>query len=176
MYGLCRICAKNGRAGLGMRGGHAIAVGPMNYACSKENAMANSIQWSDEYCIDGNIDNEHRRLFGLANNVFEIIEPNLHASKLKDTVNALYEYMQFHFGNEQRLMYKIGYPEYEQQLAMHKTIIANLNALMTSSRSLAELHSNLQHLMIDSLLAHILREDRKIGTFIQRTTPSRRKV
>jgi hemerythrin len=139
----------------------------MNYAFEEDIPMA-IIEWSDDYRVDGNIDNEHRRLFTLANEVFEIIDPNLQAPKLKNAVKSLYEYLQFHFGNEQRLMCKIEYPEYDHQIAMHKAIIAEANEVMTSSHTLAELHASLQHLMVKTILAHILREDRKIGLFIRR--------
>jgi hemerythrin len=129
--------------------------------------MAIKIEWLDDYRVDGNIDNEHRRLFALANEVFEIIDPDLQAPKLKNAIRSLYEYLQFHFGNEQRLMCKIDYPEHDRQLAMHKAMIAEANEIMTSSHTLAELHVNLKHLMVKTFLAHILREDRKIGLFLR---------
>jgi hemerythrin len=149
-----------------------IAVRHADYACREDNLMAITIQWSDEYSVHGSLDSEHRRLFALANDVFQIDEPNLQFPKLKNTINALYEYIKFHFGNEERLMNKIGYPEYDRQVAMHKAIIAKMNELMITSRNLEELHAGLQHLMIDWLLAHIRREDRKIGEFIRNSEVS----
>lgn len=131
--------------------------------------MVITMQWSDEYCVDGNIDSEHKRLFELANNVFALVDPQRQIAELKDTINALYEYMGFHFGNEQRLMLKIGFLDYARHAAMHKAMIAELNRLMTTSRDLEELSSGLRHLMLDWLLAHILREDRKIAVYTKRS-------
>ncbi len=135
--------------------------------------MAITLQWSDKYCIDGNIDCEHKRLFELANNVFALVDPKWQMSDLKATVKALYEYMEFHFGNEQRLMRRIEFPEYDQHVAMHKALIVEMNRLMTTSRDLEEMVSKLRHLMVDWLLTHILREDRKIGVCRQLSEASR---
>jgi hemerythrin len=131
--------------------------------------MSLTLQWSDAYCVDGNIDSEHRRLFELANKVFALIDPKRQMADLKDTINALYTYMEYHFGNEQRLMLKIGYLDYERHAAMHKAMTAELNRLMTASHDLEELTSGLHHLMVDWLLAHILREDRKIAVYTKRS-------
>jgi hemerythrin len=153
---------------------HKIATAsPVGYVYGEENPMAITVQWSDEYSVCGSIDAEHRRLFALANDVFKMGEPKPHYPKLKNTINALYEYMKAHFGNEERLMNKAGYPEYDRHVSMHKAIVAKMNELMTSSRNLEELHGSLRHLMLDWLLVHIQREDRKIGVFIQRSGASR---
>lgn len=125
--------------------------------------MALALQWSDAYNIDARIDNEHKRLFELANDVFALVDPKRQVAELKNTINALYEYMDFHFSNEQRLMLKIGYLDYERHASMHKAMLAELTRLMTDSRDLDGLTTGLQHLMLDWLLRHILREDQRIA-------------
>lgn len=134
--------------------------------------MAIRVEWSDKYCIDHDIDVEHKRLFALANEVFALGDPKRELSQLKDAINALYQYMEVHFGNEERLMRQVGFPECDSHAAAHRAIIVRMNRLMTASRDLAELISDLRHLMTDWLLVHILTQDREIAAYAQHSSIS----
>jgi len=130
--------------------------------------MAITLKWSDAYCVDGNIDTEHKRLFELANQVFALIDPSRQVAELKDTINALYQYMEFHFGNEERLLRRVGFVGYHDHVRSHQAIIAEMNRVMKTSRDLDTLGDNLRHLMLDWVLTHVLREDRKIAAYTKR--------
>lgn len=134
--------------------------------------MTIAIQWSDDYSIDIDLDCDHKLLFELANAVFAIEDPKRQLPKVKDAVNALYEYMKVHFRNEQRLMEWSGYADGGTHVAQHNAIIRRTNELVTGSRNLDVLLSGLRHLLLDWLLVHILREDRKLGIHLRRVESS----
>lgn len=125
------------------------------------------IQWSDEYVIDPRLDDEHKHLFDLANTVFAIEDPLRQLAQVKDSVHALYEYLQVHFDHEEGVMETNQYPDYGSHVALHRVIIKNMNQLMTRCQSLHQLLSGLRHLMIDWVTVHIMRHDRRIGTHLQ---------
>jgi len=131
--------------------------------------MAITLQWSDDYCIDAEIDREHKRLFALANTVFALIDAKSQASELKDTIRALYEYLGSHFANEERLMRKIEFSDLDRHAARHREIVARMNRIVTSCRTLDQLNSQLRHLMLDWVVTHILRHDRAIALSRQRS-------
>jgi hypothetical protein len=70
--------------------------------------MVNFFKWDDSNRIDGGqLDEEHRRLFELANAAFSAADP----ADVKATVLALFKYMECHFANEERFMRSVDFEE-----------------------------------------------------------------
>lgn len=82
-------------------------------------------EWKDEYLIgDTIIDNEHQRLFELANVV-------THSSTNDELINGvmrLYRHIREHFSDEEKLMKEHDYPDYERHLGEHNQMLSLLTS------------------------------------------------
>ncbi|TAL44010.1 MAG: hypothetical protein EPN89_14755 [Methylovulum sp.] len=80
-------------------------------------------EWKDEYTLDDTlIDNEHRHLFALAN---EIADSSAN-DELITHIMRLYKHIREHFRNEEELMRNQAYPGYGQHVDDHNQMLASL--------------------------------------------------
>jgi len=130
--------------------------------------MNEPFQWNGRYRVDGGvIDAEHQRLFALANAVFAFEDPEAQAEDFRKTVLALFDYTRYHFGNEQALMKKIGYPGYNQQVEAHEAIVTEMSRQIKTCPSLEKPAHKLRRLMVDWVMRHIVEEDRQIAASLE---------
>ncbi len=125
--------------------------------------MTTTFQWKEDYRIDGgSIDDEHRQLLALANDVLSIVDPRRQVEEVKEAVKGLYMYMEVHFGNEEKIQQEIGFPDHQRHVQLHKTIVIDMNQLMKNCDDLGDFVVRLRYAMIDWVVQHILDEDTKI--------------
>ncbi|MBN2021966.1 MAG: hemerythrin family protein [Pirellulales bacterium] len=125
--------------------------------------------WDDQYRVDGGvIDEEHQRLFELANDVFAFEDPDSQVDEFKETVVALFDYARRHFANEEALMEKVRHPRLSQHANAHRAIVAEMTRQIKACQSLEKLAHELRCLMVDWVMRHILDEDRKITASLRR--------
>ena len=120
------------------------------------------------------VDNEHRKLFEIINETYDLIHDDFAFDKYDQIVsllNQLREYTEFHFKDEEELMERIGYPELESQKHAHSAFIAKLVEI--DIQDLDAMDDNQQQYLLDLvnflvtwLSNHILGADKKIGEFI----------
>jgi hemerythrin len=128
-------------------------------------------QWESQYSVhDEMIDDEHRRLFNLANDVFAIVDPVKDRDRFKTAVKQLCQYMEYHFAHEEDLMRQVGYPDIAHHAAGHQEIIAGMNRLLANYRDIVRFAGKLRHFMLDWVLQHVVQEDSKIGRCMAVTT------
>lgn len=124
----------------------------------------NKIEWKEEYSINEiTIDKEHHKLFLLSQKALDInLEGN--NDKLKEIISELLLYTKTHFSNEQNYMKKIYYPDYENHIILHKTMIKNLTSLVQNLNQLTmfEIEYKLYSFIEEYFLKHIITEDKKI--------------
>lgn len=76
------------------------------------------------------IDNEHRKLFAIINEAFELLEkPGMQAAGAKNLIMALKSYAHTHFAHEEAYMAKIKDPELSRQRREHKSFIAKIDEI-----------------------------------------------
>lgn len=127
--------------------------------------LKHNFGWKDVYSVNNHhIDKEHKELFDIAKQAFEIVESPKRIEKIKDTIKKLYTYMKEHFKNEEEYMQKITYPKYEEHKLLHEEIINHFNSFI---KKLPSMHidifeKELAKLIDISLLQHIIQEDRQI--------------
>ncbi|OHC74726.1 MAG: hypothetical protein A3G18_07020 [Rhodospirillales bacterium RIFCSPLOWO2_12_FULL_58_28] len=77
--------------------------------------MTDRVEWSDDLLTHvDEIDDDHRKLFVLANNVFASVV--LEDGAVNQTLGELWTYTKTHFGREEKSMTRTGY----SKLAAHK--------------------------------------------------------
>lgn len=127
--------------------------------------LKNNFGWKDVYSVNNDyIDADHKILFNIAKEAFEVVESSERIAKIRIIIQKLYKYMKGHFDNEEKFMEQIKYPNYDEHKTLHRDIIEKLNSFIKSlpSMHIEIFEKELAKIIDISLLQHIIQEDRKI--------------
>jgi len=127
------------------------------------------ISWSDSFLIDVDIiDDQHRRLFNLAGDVYSLSNSNPDRTALAMSLDELLDYTKYHFAHEEELMRDEDYPRYEAHKLLHEKLTAQTVAFRArfSNGEPVDIGEFLGFLYT-WLTQHIMDHDKKIGTFLQ---------
>ena len=124
--------------------------------------------WRTEYNINNfKIDSEHQKLFAIAREVINVtklkddIEIN---TKLKEIITKLFDYVNYHFKNEEEYMTEISYPESSNHKILHENILEMLKELISNINTLEldQIQKTLQEFIENYIIKHILNDDKRI--------------
>jgi len=135
-------------------------------ACSQ----SDWVRWDDSLSIGIDvIDEHHRYLFDLTNDLFEIVAHKRGASEVARVLKALSHYAQVHFRAEERMMEHYAYGEIDLQQEQHHDFEARLQMFYD------ELHDNPLTAQFEVLIylrhwlvRHIVHEDAKLYELVRR--------
>jgi hemerythrin len=123
------------------------------------------VRWKEEYKIGQDlIDNEHQKLFDIANEALSIISSDEKTAELKLLVEELYTYIAKHFTHEETYMISINYPEIDHHKELHKGMLTSLNDLILEINLLDIdiIQKKLMDFIHEYFIKHIITEDKKI--------------
>ncbi|MBF0448972.1 MAG: bacteriohemerythrin [Magnetococcales bacterium] len=128
-------------------------------------------QWNEEYSIEiEEMDDQHKRMFEMAHKV-------LQAFSLGDqtvgerALSLLVDFTQQHFEQEEALLDEYGFPEAKQHKKNHKRLLGKIKQIQKEMAGRGKRgHINLEKVMKEWVLIHILTEDRKFGQFVRQQT------
>ena len=127
-------------------------------------------QFTDD-CLIGvdQIDNEHRRLFELVNEVANLLIKNdINRSDVNAVLMELDEYAVLHFKHEEEYMEEINDPELPKQKEEHQEFVKNVREIIkrdTESNDDKETLTNVVDYVARWLFSHILSSDTMIGVY-----------
>ena len=124
--------------------------------------------WDNSYSVENTlIDAQHQELFKIASQAFKKVPQEKKMQKIKDTLEKLFQYFQQHFKDEEEYMKEIKYDKLDNHIKIHQTIIKNLNDFIkaASKMTIEEIETKLKDFIEDSLVEHILQEDKKIASW-----------
>lgn len=130
----------------------------------------NMYQFTDD-CLLGvdQIDNEHRRLFELVNEVANLlIRDDINRSDVNAVLMELDEYAVLHFKHEEEYMSEINDPELPRQKEMHQAFVTKLKEierLDIESKDDKETLKNIVEFAARWLFSHIISSDTMIGVY-----------
>lgn len=128
-----------------------------------------AFEWTPQMAVDnGQIDEDHQALIGLANRLFMLDHPNQEADEIQKVIRELYDYVTFHFTREEAFMTKIQYPLRKEHMEKHKAIVGEMNHQLTSSHHMVDVLGSFQVLIEKWVMEHIMQEDLQIKQFISR--------
>ncbi|MCW8880078.1 MAG: bacteriohemerythrin [Kangiellaceae bacterium] len=82
------------------------------------------MEWSHEYSVGiPSIDNQHKRLIELINQLNQAMAEGESASIVADILKGLTDYTRYHFSYEEDLFNQHNYPQTEQHLKEHASLI-----------------------------------------------------
>ncbi len=114
------------------------------------------------------IDEQHKKWFKMADQLFEAGRNRRAGEYIVQMFHFLEDYTKKHFGDEEKYMQSIRYPEYEAQKAMHAAFIKELAALKSNfdqSGGNITVILDANQMVLSWLTNHISKQDRKIGDF-----------
>ena len=117
------------------------------------------------------IDDDHRRLIGIFNELNQALAKGESADYVAATLDELIKCTVWHFSHEERLMLKYGYPAAEAHRAEHRQLI---DAAQEWHAKLAQAGYAVTEAEIGFLerwlTEHILTVDQKLGSFLVQAT------
>ncbi len=126
------------------------------------------IKWSDDYAIGvPEIDAQHKQLFVIANEMYELLKNELITDKynsIVDIINELRDYTGYHFKAEEEYMKSIGYKRLLSQIAAHHDFLEKMAAIDLTKIDNGQNQYLLEMLdfVCNWLVNHIIKEDKQI--------------
>ncbi len=136
------------------------------------------MEWNENLAVGfDRIDQEHRELFRIIQDLVDAIHQHTCKYKIDDVLKFLEEYAHNHFSMEENYMKGLGYPEYAIHKAEHEKFAVAFAGLkkelkrIKDSGSFAgsyELSVATDQMLVDWLLDHIAKVDRRLADFLNK--------
>ena len=126
------------------------------------------LNWSEDLSVKvRGIDNQHKRLVELINDLHNAMKEGKGKEKLGTILNELISYTKYHFSSEEKLMQKKNYPSYLQHKEEHdsftKKVIEFNRQFETGSLFLS---NEVLLFLKDWLVEHIKGTDKKYSPYL----------
>lgn len=127
--------------------------------------------WEDGLSVGVDlIDEQHRMLLSRLSELSEAVAQRQGSGQIVNTLSFLSEYVDFHFGTEERHMVDNRYPGYEGHKAAHAEFRSTLKRLgddFEEEGATTGLADSINTLLINWFLKHIRQVDQELGRFIR---------
>lgn len=123
------------------------------------------IQWKESYRLGIDIiDEQHKRLFDIAEEAEQIMELPDYIDKFDEIVrvlNELRDYVKYHFDQEEEILLKIGYKKFFEHKVAHNDFIEYIYSLDIEDidKHQQERGLNILRILMDWLVEHVLEKD-----------------
>ncbi|MCK5519740.1 MAG: bacteriohemerythrin, partial [Candidatus Marinimicrobia bacterium] len=130
----------------------------------------NEIQWTPDLATGENfIDGQHIEIYAQTNSLVEGAKKGMSSKKIKEHLDFLNEYVIWHFGNEEKAMKEINYPEFDSHKKLHTIFLNNLDDLVKRFRingDNSKILDDLIDIMYGWLNNHIKHIDTKLAKYL----------
>jgi hemerythrin-like metal-binding protein len=129
----------------------------------------NPFSWNDKHAVGmPEIDDDHRALFHIAEQLYDAIEHGATGDKLDGLLARLASYAKFHFESEESLMRRTRFPGYAQHCREHERFTARISYLKTLGPARSE---DAAKLLLDFLRVwmeeHMCGEDHRMASHVR---------
>jgi len=126
------------------------------------------IQWSDDLSVHiPSIDGQHQKLVALINELHAAMKSGKSNAHLLEIFDRLKEYTVNHFGHEEKLFARHGYPEAEEHMAAHRQFVGKVleweKALKSGKGTVS---MEIMRFLKKWLTGHIMGVDQRYGQFL----------
>lgn len=112
------------------------------------------------------IDSQHKQLFALSRALHEAILDGQGREAVKETFDALTDYVKRHFTEEEDYMRAIDYPDIRQHMAQHEQLLLRCRMLWERDRLNQPIDPNgVAFFLGEWLTGHIIGSDKAIGEY-----------
>jgi hemerythrin len=126
--------------------------------------------WQDEYLINvASVDEQHQMIFAMAKVLYAALFDGVRTSEPEKLFPRLIEHTTHHFQTENKLMVENGYPGFALHAKRHEQIIRALTefASFYATKGMTP-KKEVGIFLKDWVMTHILTDDRRMGTFLNR--------
>lgn len=127
------------------------------------------IVWNSSYNLGvEDIDNQHKFFANLINRLSDELRDRVSQYHTNSIINELDAYARFHFISEENIMYRAGYPKFDEHRSSHLNLIDKLG----SKEGLLSLEPTKQRVdeiiefLIDWFLDHTINEDKIFANYL----------
>jgi len=128
------------------------------------------MEWSDKLSVGvAQIDNEHKRLLALLNELNRALESGTGLGALSGVLDGLVHYAAYHFTHEEDQFLRSGYPAYDAHRLQHQALTARVKEIygeFQSGGEEAELPGEVLEFLKNWLYHHIMESDRDFGAYL----------
>ena len=126
------------------------------------------IDLSDAYKVGiDSVDQEHRFLIGIYNDLVTKIGSGMSTDTLDGIVKKLFDYADYHFASEERVMLSTDYPGIELHRRQHESFVRTLNDLVTDRSDDRGADLNRLVAFVGTWIrGHILVTDKQLGEYV----------
>ena len=132
------------------------------------------MEWTQDMAVGIElIDSQHRELFKRINQLLKAIKEHTCKSEIDGTIKFLDDYARFHFGAEEERMQEASYPGLAEHRKHHAAYLSNINELKQEAAkpriqgASYELSVTANQIVVDWIVDHIMKIDRKFGEFMK---------
>lgn len=127
------------------------------------------IEWHDGLNLGvDEVDQQHKKLVLMINDVLEAVKKGSNDNVIDTLLGHLREYTVYHFNSEEEYMEKLEYPEINKHKQLHMELKERVKTLQSTRFHKEDIEwAELQGLLSEWLIQHILREDFKIAQFLK---------
>ncbi|EKV32315.1 hemerythrin family protein [Caenispirillum salinarum AK4] len=128
------------------------------------------LAWREALSVgDPRIDEDHKKLISFVNELNDAIEGRKSDRVVGKIILELVQYTKDHFTREEACMKGADYPDYERHKQIHQALTAQV--LLMAEKYVRTPTDEVKKELIDFLAAwlveHIIKEDRKLGSYLQ---------
>lgn len=137
------------------------------------------MEWNESLAVGfERIDNEHKELFVKIQELVAAINSKTCKYKIDDVIRFLEDYAKDHFAMEEKYMKELDYPEYSEHRKEHEQFVVTFSGLKGDLKAIKdsgsysgsyELSVATDQMLVDWLLDHIAKVDRKLADFLNKT-------
>ncbi len=125
------------------------------------------IQWNNDYLLGIEaIDTQHKQFVGIINEFYENLTSGLLKENTQNLVEKVYEYTEYHFSEEEKLMSSIQYPGLSEHIKIHESIkntIRDYKIKISNEETVVTM--GLTRELREWIKDHILVEDKKYAEY-----------
>lgn len=113
-------------------------------------------------------DNQHKSLFTIVNEVFQIVFEGKNKEAAGDVFARLMDYTVMHFRSEEEMMKKYGYPDYESHKKQHDILASRVHEMYLNFQTDgAAINEETLGFLVKWVLHHIAKVDKEYAPFLK---------
>jgi hemerythrin len=128
------------------------------------------VEWHDSYSVGIRlVDDQHKELINLTNRLHAASVMGWENSKaaFMSAIRAAVDYVGYHFSTEEKIMERVGYPEYKHHKKEHTDFVKEVLAQVHDFQADRKVSANDFVLFLkDWILAHVAVCDKKLGIYL----------
>ena len=133
------------------------------------------VTWSDDFLVgNSTIDTQHKELVRLTNEFYAGVQMGGLVAKVyfMQTIKGAVQYVKTHFTDEEALMQKAGFPQYEEHKKQHENFVAEVTQQVKAfeSEDNPDPAGFVEYLM-NWVLKHIASSDKMYSPYVSKLEP-----